>query len=541
MRGPWTETMNLRNRTIYIGDNLKRLRGIDSDSVDLIYLDPPFNSRGEYQWPIGTDDLDWDDEPAGGEADDLDDDALEELIGGNGVDKFKDAFSLDDLDERVLQELLDNGEPAGYVIAAAGAAVGPGTQAYLTFMWERLVEMRRILKRTGSIYLHCDDTEGAWLQALMDAIFGRGNFRNEITWQRTSAHNDAGRFGRISDKLLFYAMSNESLFDRDGVSRSLDRSYVEKEYRRGKDDARGRWRRSDLTADGVREGESGLAWREYSPTSIGRHWAVPRALGRGWYADWIDENVIPGYKEIEGVHARLDALDAHGCIHWTRTGTPELKRYLAATTGQVPGTIWVDINPVVAGSDEEQPWDTQKPLALLERVISASSRPGDMVLDPFCGCATACVAAERLNRQWVGMDRSPRAGTLVRKRLREQDEGIAMWAYDVNVTRAVPARTDITEPLMTRAELKAALFERQSVAADDYPIPHALCAGPNCGTALPIHLLEIDRIRPGAAGGEYALDNTQLLCGWCNRVKGSRDMDYLAGRIAQRRKGELEA
>ena len=533
--------MNLRNRTIYIGDNLKRLRGIDSESVDLIYLDPPFNSRGEYQWPIGTDEADWDDQPIDDEADDLDDEALERLIGGNGVDKFKDAFSLDDLDERTLQELLDNGEPAGYVIAAAGAVVGPGTQAYLTFMWERLVEMRRILKRTGSVYLHCDDTEGAWLRALMDAIFGRDNFRNEITWRRTSAHNDAKRFGRIADYLLFYAMSDDAVFDRDGAARALDRSYIRKEYNRGRGDPRGQWRRSDLTGPGISEGESGQPWGGYDPTSIGRCWSVPRATGGGDYAAWIAENVIDGYEDIEGVHARLDALDANGLIHWTRTGTPELKRYLAATTGQVPGTIWVDINPVVAGSDEEQPWDTQKPLALLERVISASSRPGDMVLDPFCGCATACVAAERLNRQWVGMDRSPRAGTLVRKRLREQDEGIAMWAHAVNVTRAIPTRTDITEPPMTRAELKAALFERQSVVADDYPIPHALCAGPGCETALPIHLLEIDRIRPGAAGGEYALDNTQLLCGWCNRVKGNRDMDYLASRIAQRRQGELEA
>ncbi len=533
--------MNLRNRTIYIGDNLRRLRGIDSESVDLIYLDPPFNSRGEYQWPIGTDEIEWDDDQSGGEGDNLDDEALEKLVGGNGFDKFKDAFTLDDLDERTLHQLLTDGEPAGYVIAAAGAAVGPGTQAYLTFMWERLVEMRRILKRSGSIYLHCDDTEGAWLQALMDAIFGRSSFRNEIVWQRTSAHNDAGRFGRIADKLLFYAMSNNAVFDREGAARALDRGYVAREYSRGRDDPRGRWRRSDLTGPGISPGESGQLWRDYNPTDIGRCWSVPRATGRGDYADWIAENVIPGYEEIEGVHDRLDALDAHGLIHWTRTGTPELKRYLAATAGQVPGTIWVDVNPVAAGSKEWQPWDTQKPLALLERVIAASSRPGDMVLDPFCGCATACVAAERLNRQWVGMDRSPRAGILVRKRLREQDEGIAMWAHDVNVTRAVPVRTDITEPSLTRAELKANLFERQAVAADGYLIPHALCAGPGCDTALPVHLLEIDRIRPGAVGGEYTPDNTQLLCGWCNRVKGNRDMDYLASRIAQRRQAESEA
>ncbi len=532
--------MNLRNRTIYIGDNLKRLRGIDNESVDLIYLDPPFNSRGEYQWPIGTDELTWDEDQTGGEGDNLDDEALEKLVGGNGFDKFKDAFTLDDLDERTLHQLLTDGEPAGYVIAAAGAAVGPGTQAYLTFMWERLVEMRRILKRSGSIYLHCDDTEGAWLQALMDAILGRSSFRNEIVWQRTSAHNDAGRFGRIADKLLFYAMSNNAVFDREGAARALDRGYVAREYSRGRDDPRGRWRRSDLTGPGISPGESGQPWRDYAPTDIGRCWSVPRATGRGDYADWIAENVIPGYEEIEGVHDRLEALDAHGLVHWTRTGTPELKRYLAATAGQVPGTVWTDINPVVAGSKEWQPWDTQKPLALLERVIAASSRPGDMVLDPFCGCATACVAAERLNRQWVGMDRSPRAGILVRKRLREQDEGIAIWAHSVNVTRAIPVRTDITEPPITKAQLKAALFQKQSVSGTSYAIPHAMCAGPDCGTALPIHLLEIDRIRPGSTGGEYALENTQLLCGWCNRVKGNRDMDYLASRIAQRRQAESE-
>ena len=115
-----------------------------------------------------------------------------------------------------------------------------------------------------------------------------------------------------------------------------------------------------------------------------------------------------------------------------------------------------------------------------------------------------------------------------------------MWAHDVNVTRAVPVRTDVTEPPLTRAELKTTLFERQSAVSDERPVRHALCAGPGCDTALPIHLLEIDRIRPGVSGGEYALDNTQLLCGWCNRVKGNRDMEFLASRIARRRQGELE-
>ena len=230
--------MNLRNRTIYIGDNLKRLRGIDSASVDLIYLDPPFNSRGEYQWPIGADELDWDDDPA--DEGDLDDEALEHLIGGNGVDKFKDAFTLDDLDQRTLQQLLADGEPAGYVIAAAGAAVGPGTQAYLTFMWERLVEMRRILKRSGSIWLHCDDTEGAWLKALMDATFGRSNFRNEVAWRRTRGRSTSRRLGRVLDTLLFYMRSDGSYLNPYAAAAAPD----PEKHRRQIPTRRRRWSRS---------------------------------------------------------------------------------------------------------------------------------------------------------------------------------------------------------------------------------------------------------------------------------------------------------
>ena len=520
--------MNLRNRTIYIGDNLPRLKGIDSESVDLIYLDPPFNSRGEYQWPIGTEDP----RAAGVEvADDADltDADLERLIDAAGQTTFKDAFTLDDLDTSLLQELLDNGEPVGYVIAAAGAVIGSGTQAYLTFMWERLIEMRRILKSTGSIYLHCDDTEGAWLRVLMDAVFGRENFRNEITWQRASAHKNQRKFGRITDTLIFYAMSDEAVFDSDGAARTLDRSYVAKEYNRGRDDPRGRWRRSDLTGAGLTGGESGEAWGGYDPSEIGRHWSVPRADGSGDYADWIAENVIDGYETIEGVHARLDALDAHDLIHWASGGEPELKHYLAATEGQAPGTIWTDISPVVAGSKEWQPWNTQKPVALLERVIAASSKRGDMVLDPFCGCATACVAAERLERQWVGIDRSPRAGLLIRKRLREQDEGIALWAHNVKVTRVVPVRTD-GEPQLSRAQLKSLLFERQK--ASDENLATCAAAAYGCSHLLPIELLQLDRLRPGSRGGEYTLANTQLLCSRCNRTKGNRDMAYLAERLA---------
>ena len=442
--------MNLRNRTIYIGDNLPRLKGIDSESVDLIYLDPPFNSRGEYQWPIGTEDP----RAAGVEvADDADltDEDLERLIAANGSEAFKDAFTLDDLDEATLRRLLEDGEPAGYVIAAAGQAVGPGTQAYLTFMWERLVEMHRILKSTGSIWLHCDPTEGGWLQALMDAVFGRERFRNQIIWHYYNKFARGTRvFARNFDILFFYEKSPSATFnplreEREEPARQLVRESVDGVLRNKRD------------ADG------NLMYQVVADRKVDAVWRIP--------------TVVPASKE------------------------------------------YMD-------------WDTQKPLAVLERIVAACSNEGDLVLDPFCGCATACVAAERLHRQWVGMDRSPRAGMLVRKRLREQDEGIAIWAHEVQVTRAIPVRTDDGngEPPLSKAELKRILFERQRV--DDDEMAACAAAELGCPHVLPIKLLELDRLRPGSVGGEYNLANTQLLCGWCNRAKGKRDMAYLAERLA---------
>ena len=440
--------MNLRNRTIYIGDNLPRLKGIDSETVDLIYLDPPFNSRGEYQWPIGAEDPAWTEDPAAPH--DLDDAALQAMIAANGSEAFKDAFTLDDLDEATLRRLLEDGEAVGYVIAAAGQAVGPGTQAYLTFMWERLVEMRRILKPTGSIWLHCDPTEGGWLQALMDAIFGRERFRNQIIWHYYNKFARGTRvFARNFDILFFYEKTPRATFnplreEREEPARQLVRESVDGVLRNKRDQ------------------DGNLIYQVVADRKVDAVWRIPT---------------------------------------------------------------------VVPASREYMDWDTQKPLALLERIVTASSNKGDLVLDPFCGCATACVAAERLERQWVGMDRSPRAGILVRKRLREQDEGIAIWAHDVQVTRAVPARTDDGngEPPLPKAELKRILFERQQVDGDNLA---ACAAAPlGCPHILPIELLELDRLRPGSAGGEYTLDNTQLLCARCNRIKGNRDMAYLAERL----------
>ena len=447
--------MNLRNRTIYIGDNLPRLQGIDSESVDLIYLDPPFNSQRKYRWPIGQDELDEAESDDTVGSDVMDDDALRQMIESGNPDRFKDAFTLDDLDERTLDQLLEDGDPVGYVISAAGRAVGAGTQAYLTFIWERLIETHRILKPTGSVWLHCDPTEGAWLKVLMDAVFGSEHRRGEVIWHYYNKFARGTRvFGRNFDTLLFYEKSQGATFnpppeEREEPARQLVRESV------------------DGVLPNKRDEDGNLMYQVVADRKVDAVWRIP--------------TVVPASKE------------------------------------------YMD-------------WDTQKPLALLERIVAACSNEGDLVLDPFCGCATACVAAERLHRQWVGMDRSPRAGMLVRKRLREQDEGIAIWAHDVQVTRAIPVRTDDGgEPALSKAELKRLLFERQQV---DEGLAACAAAEIGCPHILPIELLELDRLRPGSAGGEYTLSNTQLLCGWCNRVKGKRDMAYLAERLAAHQRAQ---
>ena len=489
---------NLENRTIFTGDCLDVLRGVNSNSVDLIYLDPPFNSDRTY---------------------------------GND---FDDHWQLDRLPEAVLKRLLEtmgrvtqDNDGAGAVINAAGKVAGEATQAYLTYMFERIAEMARVLKPSGSIYLHCDDTEGAWLKAVMDAVFGRGWYRNEIVWQRTSAHNDAGAFGRVADYILFY--SCRPINERD-VATPLKDDHVASKYRHDDDDGRGRYRADgDLTGPDVSDGESGQPWGGYDPTARGRHWAVPKARGRSEYAGWIAEHVIPGYERIESVHARLDALDAAGLIYWTGKGTPNIKRYLSASKGQVPTAIWTDIPPVNSQAAEKTGYRTQKPIRLLERIIAASSNEGDLVLDPFCGCATACVAAERLGREWVGIDQNDEALQQVKVRLAQQEPGIALWAEQVVHRTRPPRRTDegdLTLPDPIPIELKREMYAEQDGRCNAWKI--------GCEERPSIFNIEVDHIRPRSAGGAHERSNLQLLCGWCNRSKRDRTMEYLAQRIIER-------
>jgi site-specific DNA-methyltransferase (adenine-specific) len=272
----------------------------------------------------------------------------------------------------------------------------------------RLIELHRVLKPTGSLYLHCDPTASHYLKILLDAVFGAENFRNEVSWKRTSSHSSAKRWGPIHDTLLFYTKTGEFCWNRTFESYSDD--YVAKFYRQS--DERGRYQVGDLTGAGKRNGDSGKPWRGVKPHDRGRHWAVPISLLRRMGLE--DET------ERMSLHEKLDFLDANGLIYWPKDdGMPRLKRYLEFQEGVSIQDIVTDIAPISSHSKERLGYPTQKPVALLERILSASSNPDDVVLDPFCGCGTTVHAAQKLGRQWVGIDVTHLAIGLIEKRLRE--------------------------------------------------------------------------------------------------------------------------
>ena len=405
---------NWKNRTIWTRDNLHVLRGMNSASVDLIYLDPPFNSNRTYSAPIGS--------KAAGAA-------------------FKDAWTLDDAD-RIYLALLKERDPTTFsVIEAARLAHGPGMAAYIGMMAQRVAEMRRVLKPTGSIYLHCDTTAGHYLKILMDAVFGRKQFRNEIAWRKYGGrkNNATYRFTTQYDVLLFYGASSDARF------------YP------------------------VFEPLSPEAAREYRHTDdSGRRYRMARR-GKSY--------------ETEGGSRRI---------------------YLDESPGSAIGNLWIEKGLQLAQSAKERTgYPTQKPLALLERIIKASSNEGDVVLDPFCGCATAAVAAERLKRQWIGIDISPKAAELVTTRLQGILDEIPLYKDGSVIHRTdQPHRSDMGKLPTPRSHMDL-LWGRQS----------GLCGG--CGVRFEKRNMTVDHIVPRAHGGTDHLDNLWLLCGACNSSKGT--------------------
>ncbi len=372
-----TPDPTLPNR-LYFGDNLDILRQHVADgSVDLIYLDPPFNSNVNYNAFF---------QEQTGELSDAQ------------IVAFEDTWHWGLESEAAYRAVVTDGpEKLADLLQAMRAFLGQSDMmAYLAMMAPRIAELHRVLKPTGSIYLHCDPTASHYLKLLMDAVFGPKNFRNEITWQRTESHNTAGKYGNVADILLYYAMSDNPTWNR-GFHKYGENRYSEQQLKRFRhtDEAGRRYRLDDLTAPRPNSNSGKFEWRGTMP-----------GPSRGW-----------GYK-LE----QLEQWWSEGRIHTKRDGTPRmdgLRVYLDDAEGKPLQNIWTDIPRIPNTSAERLNFPTQKPEALLERIINASSNEGDVVLDPFCGCGTATVAAERLNRRWIGIDITHLAMSLMRHRLHD--------------------------------------------------------------------------------------------------------------------------
>lgn len=384
-------TPNFANQTIWTADNLLILRGMNSECIDLIYLDPPFNSNANYAAPIES-------EAAGA--------------------KFKDTWSLSDIDVEWIN-LIEAKHPALYRILLA--TMTSNDKSYLVYMAARLLEMHRILKPTGSIYLHCDPTMSHYLKLLMDAVFGRSeeNFVNEIVWHYQTGGASKRHYSRKHDVLFFYGRTRNYKFYPDRIKK----------------------------------------------------------------------------KREMGALKRMQS-------------SPHTARI--TTDDKLPMDVWTDIQALNPMAKERMGYPTQKPLALLERMIKASSDEGDVVLDPFCGCATACIAAELEERQWVGIDISPKAADLVKKRMKKELGLFYKGAHRTDI----PQRTDMGKLPPPRSHAKT-LYGAQA----------GNCAG--CNEHFELRHLEVDHIIAHKKCGTDHIENLQLLCGSCHRIKGDRGMEYL--------------
>ena len=468
------------------------MRGMDSNIVDLIYLDPPFNTNEEHKAPIGS--------PAEGAS-------------------FKDIWTDEDVKNEWHGQIAEQYENLYQVIQATEEIHDKSMKIYLMAMAIRLFEMHRILKDKYSIYLHCDPTASHYLKLIMDAIYGKKNFRAEIVWKRHNAHNDKV-FGSIHETIFYY--STQIIPISDEVRMPLEKKYLKKHTKLdGRQKQHGKYATGDLTARRPSNTEAGKKWKDIDPKN--RQWSPPR---RGEYAKYIEEHFIPDYRSIKSPHKRLDMLDKAELIHWSKNGKPSLKRYANAKKGNLHQSLWTDI--VAPRGKEDTGYPTQKPLALLERIIKASSNEGDLVLDPFCGCATACVAAEQLQRQWIGIDISPDAEFLTKLRLEDASEQGTLFSpikmSDVIVTSNPPSRTDES---MSVHQLR--LPKAENYKHELYGIQEGRCAG--CKYFLPFRNLTIDHILPRIKGGTDHRDNLQLLCQACNSTKGTGTQEQLIERL----------
>ncbi len=380
----------MSNRLFY-ADNLVALRDhVADESVDLVYLDPPFNSNASYNILFRS--------PAGHAAE-------------SQIQAFEDSWHWNNAAEDAFEQVLRSGQTRAFeLLRAMRAFLGENDMmAYLSMMAIRLIELHRVLKPTGSLYLHCDPTASHYLKLLLDAVFGPTNYRNEITWKRQSAHSDAkNRFAEVADTIFFYTKSGSARFTPRYAAH--DPEYIAKFYRHDDNDGRGPYRMADASSPNPRPNLI-YEWRGYPPPA------------KGWR---YQPETMQRLHDDRRLHypAKPD-------------GTPDLskrialKRYLGEQQGSIVTNVWTDIPPLHSQAQERLGYPTQKPLALLERIISASSSEGDLVLDPFCGCGTAIHAAEKLGRRWIGIDITHLAISAIERRMKDAFPNVAFTVEGV--------------------------------------------------------------------------------------------------------------
>ena len=483
--------LNVQNRTVFHNDNLVVLRGINSESIDLIATDPPFNKGRDFH-------------------------ATPDSISAGA--KFSDRWSWEkDIHQSWWEYIKDDWRGVYEVIDASWHSYGQDMAAFLCWMSVRLIEMHRILKPTGSIYLHCDPTASHYLKLILDSIFGRKNFRNEIVWKRSmGAKNSARRFHSEHDILLSYAKSNDFVWN--GEYKPLTKEVEDKWYRWTDEDGR-RYNVDNLQAPGA----SGYKYEFLGAT-------------RGWrYPEHKMHELI---KEGRIIHKSLTKDSNRNVAGY--------KRYLDESKGALVGDIWTDIDMLQRGSKERTGYPTQKPVALYERIIAASSNEGDVVLDPFAGCATTLVAAEKLNRQWIGCDIWSGALDVVMGRMR--NEGLLalpkssdapiltgeqideLTVGEVIYRQAPPVRTDgdieVVPYLQRVVKVSKMKWEtlshaeiRQHLSVAQEKGGSIVCAG--CGRELEVEFMELDHIMPRSDGGSNDITNRILLCRPCNGKKSN--------------------
>ena len=377
-----------RNRALFIGDNIDPLRLMPPASADLIYLDPPGNTGRTY--------------------------SASSRAKAHGV-SFKDTWSRADIDDEWLLE-LEVYHPAAYqAIRTANLSHSDSMAGYLAFMAIRLRELKRILKPAGSIYLHTNPGVSPYLRTVMDALFGQENFRNELTWRRPSTRTGARRWSPVSDRILFYT-GGRSRIRWNQVTQEHFADYWTRHYRL--EDEYGRYQAVPLINRGLREGDQGDEWQGIWPAKKGSHWSISLKTLKDAYPE-ID------HVEWLSIQKKLDLLDHAGLIHWPSRGTvPRQKIYADMTEGAPAQDIIMYVDSLDHSSREGVGWPTQKPEALLDLLIRVSSDPDDVILDPFCGSGTTCVAAERLRRQWLGMELAPEAESVLSERLKKVSEDV---------------------------------------------------------------------------------------------------------------------